>query len=181
MARPTAQEAAQGLKYRYLIGTDFSKDPSNGYAIRPPDLKDPAKKDMWTRFFRANAMAFEFARQNPRAAAQIVYEQFPAIREQMKPQLAFDSMLELADLYLASGVQGKGYGYNDMTNWQNYIDRVYKLGQIKTDYKADQVLTNELIAGANNFDKAKVKADADAFKLNADWSQVDASKVPWPK
>jgi NitT/TauT family transport system substrate-binding protein len=177
----TSQWGAQGLNYRYLIGTDFSKDPSNGYVIRAADLKDPAKKDMWERFFRANAMAFEFARQNPRAAAQIVYEQFPAIREQMKPQLAFDSFLELASLYLASGIQGKGYGYNDMTNWQNYIDRVYKLGQIKTDYKADQVLTNELIAGANNFDKAKVKADADAFKLNADWAAVDDSKVPWTK
>jgi prolyl-tRNA synthetase len=49
------------------------------------------------------------------------------------------------------------------------------------DYKADQVVTNELIEAANNFDKAKVKADADAFKLNSDWSQVDTSKVPWTK
>jgi|GEM_PF-191156 NitT/TauT family transport system substrate-binding protein len=175
----TSQWTAQGLKFRYLIGTDFSKQPSNGYAIRKADLQDPAKKDMWTRFFKANAMAFEFAKDNPRAAAQIVYEQFPAIREQMKPQLAFDSFLELAGLYLQSGLQGKGYGYNDLTNWQNYIDTVFKLGQIKTDYKADQVVTDELIAAANDFDKAAVKKDADSFQLSADWSAVDTSQVPW--
>ena len=32
----------------------------------------------------------------PRAAAQIAYDSFPALQEQMTPELAFDSMVNLA-------------------------------------------------------------------------------------
>ncbi|MFN2165224.1 MAG: ABC transporter substrate-binding protein [Anaerolineae bacterium] len=175
----TAQWGAQGLDLRYLIGTDFSTQPSNGYAIRAADLDDPAMKDMWERFFRANSMAFDLARRNPRCAAQMVYEEFPAVREQMSPQLAFDSMIELADLYFQSYQEGLGYGYNDMENWQKYIDTVYGLGQIQTDYPADQVVTNVLIEAANNFDVDRVKADAESCELDEQWQAVDDSGVPW--
>ena len=135
-------------------------------------------RDMWERFFRGNAMGFEFTRLNPRAAAQIVYEKFPAIQEQMTPQLAYDSMVELTDLYLQSWKNGEGYGYNDVANWQAYIDAVYGLGQITTNYTADQVVTNELIEAANTFDAERVAADAAAYELNDDWAALPADS-PW--
>ncbi|MBW7884252.1 MAG: ABC transporter substrate-binding protein [Caldilineaceae bacterium] len=175
----SAQWGAQGLDFKYLIGTDFSSHPSNGYAIRKEDLSDPAKKELWEKFFMANAMAFEFARLNPRAAAQITYEQFPALAEQMTPQLAFDSMVELADLYFGSQKAGLGYGYNDVENWQSYIDTVYELGQIENQYNAGDVVTNELIEAANSFDAARVRQDAESFELNEAWQAVDDSGVPW--
>lgn len=175
----TPQWTAQGLDLRYLVGTDFSKQPSNGYAIRSADLKDPDKRDMWERFFTANAMGFEFFRRNPRCAAQLVYEQFPAVQEQMTPQLAFDSMVELAGLYLQSYEEGFGYGYADLDNWQNYIDTVYNLGQIENDYKAEDVVTNELIETANSFDVERVKADAEACELSEEWQAVSTDSVPW--
>ena len=175
----TSQWGAQGLEFDYLIGTDFSTQPSNGYAIRKEDLNDPAKKAMWEKFFMANAMGFDLARRNPRCAAQMVYEQFPAVREQMTPQLAFDSMVELADLYFQSYKEGKGYGYNDMDNWQKYIDTVFNLGQVKTDYKSADVVNNDLIAAANSFDVEKVKKDAADCKLSPEWEAVSTDKVPW--
>jgi NitT/TauT family transport system substrate-binding protein len=174
----TPQWSAVGLNFDYIFGTDFSSHPSNGYVIRAADLEDPALREMWEKFFRANAMGFEFTRLNPRAAAQIVYSQFPAIQEQMTPQLAYDSMVELTDLYLQSWKQGEGYGYNDVANWQAYIDTVYELGQITTDYSADQVVTNELIEAANDFDAERVAADAAAFELNEEWAAVPAES-PW--
>jgi NitT/TauT family transport system substrate-binding protein len=175
----TSQWGAQGLEFDYLLGTDFSTQPSNGYAIRKEDLNDPAKKAMWANFFQANAMGFDLARRNPRCAAQMVYEQFPAVREQMTPQLAFDSMVELADLYFQSYKEGKGYGYNDMDNWQKYIDTVFNLGQVKTDYKSADVVNNDLIAAANSFDVEKVKKDAADCKLSPEWEAVSTDKVPW--
>ena len=175
----TSQWGAQGLEFDYLLGTDFSTQPSNGYAIRKEDLNDPAKKAMWEKFFMANAMGFDLARRNPRCAAQMVYEQFPAVREQMTPQLAFDSMVELADLYFQSYKEGKGYGYNDMDNWQKYIDTVFNLGQVKTDYKSADVVNNDLIAAANSFDVEKVKKDAADCKLSPEWEAVSTDKVPW--
>ena len=174
----TPQWTAVGLDFDYIFGTDFSKHPSNGYVIRAADLEDPAMRDMWERFFRGNAMGFEFTRLNPRAAAQIVYEKFPAIQEQMTPQLAYDSMVELTDLYLQSWKNGEGYGYNDVANWQAYIDAVYGLGQITTNYTADQVVTNELIEAANTFDAERVAADAAAYELNDDWAALPADS-PW--
>lgn len=174
----TPQWTAQGLEFDYIFGTDFSKHPSNGYIIRKADLEDPAMREVWEKFFRANAMGFEFTRLNPRAAAQIVYEQFPALQEQMTPQLAYDSMVELTDLYLASWKQGDGYGYNDIANWQAYIDTVYNLGQIQTDYKAEDVVTNELIEAANTFDAERVAQDAASYELNEEWQAV-GPEMPW--
>jgi NitT/TauT family transport system substrate-binding protein len=174
----TPQWSAVGLNFDYIFGTDFSSHPSNGYAIRKADLEDPAMREMWEKFFRGNAMGFEFTRLNPRAAAQIVYEKFPALQEQMTPQLAFDSMVELTDLYLQSWKNGDGYGYNDIANWQAYIDTVFELGQITTDYPAEEVVTNELIEAANDFDAERVAADAAAYELNEDWAAISADS-PW--
>lgn len=174
----TPQWGAQGLTFDYIFGTDFSSHPSNGYSIRAADLADADMRDLWERFFRANAMGFEFTRLNPRAAAQIVYDKFPALQEQMTPQLAYDSMVELTDLYLASWKQGLGYGYNDVENWQAYIDTVFELGQITTQYDAGQVVTNELIEAANTFDAERVAADAAAYELSEEWAAV-GPEMPW--
>jgi NitT/TauT family transport system substrate-binding protein len=174
----TPQWTAQGLEFDYIVGTDFSSHPSNGYIIRKADLEDPAMREMWEKFFRANAMGFEFTRLNPRAAAQIVYDQFPALQEQMTPQLAYDSMVELTDLYLQSWKQGHGYGYNDVANWQAYIDTVHNLGQIQTQYPAEEVVTNELIEAANTFDAERVAQDAANYELPEEWQAV-GPEMPW--
>lgn len=173
----TSQWSAQGRDYRYLIGQDFSDHPSNGYVIRAEDLEDPEMRDVWNRFFEALAMGFEFARLNPRAAAQITYERFPGLQDQMDPQLAMDSMIELADVYYGSYQIGEGYGWSDVTAWQDYIDTIHELGQIQNEYDASEIVTNELIAEANDFDQEQVASDAEAFELNQTWQDVDAPEV----
>jgi len=167
------QWKAAGMDFDWLVGSDVSKHPANGYAINSNDLKDPKKVDMWNRFFKCVAMGIEFERLNPRAAAQITYDKFPALKEQMpKQQLAFDSMWELDCHYWHGQDIGKGIGYADLDGWNNYIDAVYKLGQIKTRPKTEDVVTNQFVAEANNFDKAKVKADAEKFQLKDEWKAV---------
>ncbi|MCO6452192.1 MAG: ABC transporter substrate-binding protein [Caldilineales bacterium] len=167
-----AQWDAQGLELDYIVGNDFSDHPSNGYDIRKSDLDDPDKVDMWSRFFQCVAMGLDFARQNPRAAAQITYEQFPALQEQMTPQLALDSMLQLACGYYESYELGLGYGYHDMDNWDNYIQTVFDLGQIENRLAVEDVVTNQFVEAANNFDKERVKQDAENFQLNEEWQNV---------
>lgn len=167
-----AQWQGIGLKLKYLIGNDFSKDPSNGYAVRTADLNDPAKKATLTCFFRGVAMGMEFARVNPQAAAQITYEQFPALKDQMKPDLALESMRQLEFGYNQSNKAGNGYGYSDVKNWQNYFDRIFKLGQTKKQINASDAVSNVFVQGANAFDHAKVGADAKAFALSDAWKGV---------
>ncbi len=167
-----AQWDAQGLALDYLVGRNFSKHPSNGYAIRKEDLNDPKKVDMWNRFFKCVAMGLEFGRVNPRAAAQITYDKFPALKEQMTPQLAFNSMWQLGCGYFDAYYDGKGYGYSYLDNWQSYLDAVYKLGQTKTDLQVKDVATNQFVAEANKIDAARVKKDAENFQLRDEWKAV---------
>lgn len=64
-----------------------------------------------------------------------------------------------------------------MASWQAFFDQIHKIGQIKEAVKAEDVCTNELIKGANDFDKAKVKADADGYKLSDEFAKVDVEDV----
>ncbi|MGD9913495.1 MAG: ABC transporter substrate-binding protein [Rhizobiaceae bacterium] len=167
-----AQWTAIGLPLRYLIGSEFSNDPSNGYVVRTADAKDPAKVQIMTCFLRGVAMGLEFGRLNPQAAAQITYAQFAAIREQMKPDLALESMRQLMYLYNMTYAKGQGYGYSDPANWQSYLERLFKLGQTTRQITTDEAITNAYVEGANAFDAAKVAADAAAFELTAEWKDV---------
>lgn len=173
----TAQWEAQGRDYRYLLGQDFSEHPSNGYVIRAEDREDPEMVDQWTRFFRGVAMGYEFSRLNPRAAAQITYDRFPGLQDQMDPQLAMDSMLEQTDVYFGSYRLGEGYGWSNLEGWQDYIDTVHELGQIENGYDASEIVTNEFVGPANDFDQERVAQDAESFELNDAWQQVDAPEV----
>jgi NitT/TauT family transport system substrate-binding protein len=169
------QLAGQGLKLKYLIGTNWSKYPSNVYSVRASDLNDAKKRDLYTRFLQGVVMGLEFARANPRAAAQITYESLSDLRKTLKPQLALDSMLELAHAYGTSHRLGQGWGYNYQAGWANYLKVVHDLGQTKKLLKTSDVITNELQGPANkqaNVNKAR--SDAKAFKLN---SQFAATKV----
>lgn len=168
-----AQWDAQGLNLRYLIGDTFSKQPANGYCVRKSDLADPAKKDLIVKFFKGAAMGIEFARINPRAAAQITYDKFASVREQMKPELALDSLNQLHWSYTESERNLGGYGMSPEDSWKIYLDIIYQLKQTKNHLTADQVITNELIKDINNFDKAKVKSDAESFQLNDTWKNVE--------
>jgi NitT/TauT family transport system substrate-binding protein len=167
-----AQWLSIGLKLKFLIGSEFSKDPSNGYVIRSADVNDATWPDVWTRFFKATAMGLEFARVNPQAAGEITYNQFPALKDQMTPDLAMESMRQLGFGYNQFAKAGKGYGYSDLTNWQSYFDRIFKLGQIKKEIKVDNAVTNKFVQEANNFDKAKVEADAKGYALSDAWKNV---------
>ena len=52
-----------------------------------------------------------------------------------------------------------------------------KVGLLSADLEASDFVLNDFIAEANNFDKAKVKADAEAYKLPDDLAAIDMAKV----
>ena len=169
-----AQWAGQGLKLKYLIGTKFSKQPSNVYSVRASDLSDKAKVDLYTRFLQGMIMGLEFAKANPRAAAQITYTSRPALQKSLKPQAAYDSFLELAEAYGTSHRAGQGWGYHSPSGWAGYLGIVHKLGQTKKMLSPSEVYTNDLVKSANaKADKATAIADAKAFKLSATFEAVD--------
>jgi len=171
------QWEAAGMNLKYFYGTDFSVMPSNGLCVRKTDLKDPAKRDLLVKFMRGASMGLHFGVHNPRAAAQMVYSRFAAIREQMTPDLAIASMRQLAYAYVEGERRGLGYGAFVPEGWKKYLDIIYKLGQTKRHLTVEECITEELIAEANDFDRKRVEKDASAFKLNDTWKNV---KIPGP-
>ena len=163
---------AVGLKLKYWRGTDFSVLPSNVYAVRKSDLKDSAKRDAIVKFLRGSSMGLHFGRFNPQAGAQIVYDQFASIREQMTPDLALESMRQLAYSFVEGERRGLGYGAFESEGWEKFLDIIADLGQTKRRLSLDETITNDLIEEANDFDKKRVERDAKAFKLNSTWKDV---------
>jgi NitT/TauT family transport system substrate-binding protein len=163
----------------FLIGSEWgSKGPSNSYQVRTADLDDPAKVDIYTRLLTGSVMGFEFCRVNPRAAAQIVYEQYPGMQKVITPQVALESMMQLASIYHASRrLPPHLYGYHYPNAWTKYLNTVYKLGQTKTRLTTSRVLTNALVQPANaKADKARARRDAAKFKLSAAFKKTTIPK-----
>lgn len=147
------------------------------YDARKEDLDDAKRKDVIIRFLQGSVMGFEFARANPRAAAQITYRQFPGLKKQMTPQLAVDSFSELASAYGIANRQGKGWGYAPIGGWQRYLEIIHDLGQTKQKLQVSNVVTNELIAQANSgADVKRATSDAARFKLDADFSKTTPAR-----
>jgi len=173
------QWKAQGMDFKMLRGADYSKHPSNAFAVSKNDLKDPEKRELLTRFMRATAMGIHFTRFNPPAAAQITYNQFPALKEQMTPEIALQSFKGLHKEYSFGERLGNGYGWFDMDSWKSYLEAVYQLGQTTKQLLPEDVVTNELLKEINDFDRAKVQQDAENFKLDDVWQKVAYDPKEW--
>jgi len=168
-----------GFTFKFLVGTQWgSKLPSNSYQVRRADLDDPKKVDIYTRFLAGVVMGFEFARVNPRAAAQITYEQYPGLQRLIAPQIALESMLQLASGYHTSRRNPPHlYGYHYPDSWTKYLNFIFKFGQTKKHLTLDDVLTNDFVKPANaKADKARARRDAKAFKVNAAFKRTTIPK-----
>lgn len=172
-----AEWIATGLKFDYWLGVQKSKLPANTFVVRAADLEDPDRKAFLEQYLRGWAMGLEFGHQNPRAAVEAVFEQFPAFAKNTGAELGTTSLLQQDNVFRGDMDKREGWGSHDMASWQQFFDLTLKLGQIKEAIKAEDVCTNELIKAANDFDHAKVKADADAYKLSDDFAKIDVENV----
>ena len=156
---------------------NFSKLPANSFVMRKADFDDEAKRKIYARYFQGWAAGLEYGLLNPRAATQIVMEQFPGLGSQMNPSVATESMMQLASVYHGRWDERKKWGFHIPSSWQLFFDTAKEIGQITDDFKIEDVVKNDLVDEANAFDAAKVKADADGFALSADYGKVDVEAI----
>ncbi|MBN2325113.1 MAG: ABC transporter substrate-binding protein [Spirochaetes bacterium] len=168
------QWEAVGMEMKFFRGTDFSKMPSNGYVVRTADLKNPVKRELLVKFMRGTSMGLHFGKTNPQAAAQMTYDRYAGVREQMTPEIALESMRQLAYAYVEGERRGLGYGAFEPSGWKTYLDIIYKIGQTKRHLTVDECITSALIKEANDFDRSKVERDAVNYALNSTWKNVKA-------
>ena len=172
-----AQWKGQGLDFDYILGRNFSKLPANSFVIRKADFDNAKTKEIYGRYFQGWAAGLEFGKLNPRAATQIVMEQFPGLASQMSPAVATESMMQLANVFSGRWDERKKWGYHILDSWKLFFDTGRAIGQIAGDFKLEDVVKNDLVDVANSFDAAKVKADADGFALSAAYKAVDPSTI----
>ena len=172
-----AQWKGQGLTFDYFLGRDFSKFPANSFVIRRADFEDSSKKELYDAYLRAWAMGLEYGHQNPRAATHIVLEQFPALASTLKPPVAVESMMELANVFRGDWATREGWGWHNFDQWRLFFDTIHEIGQISNPIAPEDVLTNDFVAPANDFDQAKVKADAESYELPEEFQSIDVEAI----
>ena len=170
-----AQWKSEGLDFEYWLGKEHSKFPANSFVIRSSDFEDESTHETYEKYLRGWAMGLEFGYLNPRAATHIVMEQFPSL--QLTPEIATESMMQLGNVFRGDFAKRKGWGWHDMDSWALFLKTIKDIDQIPTAIKAEDVVKNDYVEAANNFDKAKVKADADGYKLPDDYSKVDVDAI----
>jgi NitT/TauT family transport system substrate-binding protein len=180
-AQLVGQSATFGSAFslKFLVGTKWgSKGPSNTYVVRKDDLSDAAKKDLYSRVLQGSVMGSEFAKANPRAAAQITCGARPLLQKLISPQVALESMMELASGYSVFHRNPPHlYGWHDAASWNRYLNAVPKLGQTKKRLSINDVLTNEMVRDANRkADVARARRDARAFKLSEVFTNTTVPK-----
>jgi NitT/TauT family transport system substrate-binding protein len=180
-AQLVGQSATFGSAFslKFLVGTKWgSRGPSNTYVVRKADLSDAAKKDLYSKVLQGSVMGSEFAKANPRAAAQITYGARPLLQKLISPQVALESMMQLASGYSVFHRSAPHlYGWHDAASWNRYLAAIAKLGQTKKRLSTSDILTNDMVRDANRkADVARARRDAKAFKLNEFFSTTAVPK-----
>jgi NitT/TauT family transport system substrate-binding protein len=172
-----AQWDADGLAFDYLLGRDISKLPGSALVVRKADLAVEAKRERIASVLKGWAAGLEFAHHNPRAAAQIVTEQFPDLAARMDPKIATETLIQIAGIYRARWDERKAWGAHRAESWALYFDTAKAVGLLRQTTDIAGATTDELVGAANAFDAAKVKADAGAFTLSEAYAAVDAAAM----
>jgi NitT/TauT family transport system substrate-binding protein len=168
---------AKNLKFDYWLGMRGSPLCSNSQVVRRSDVEDPDRKAFLKKFLKGMAMGHEFGDQNPRAAADIVFKALPATKEALGPRHGTESLIEIHRTYKGDMSKRAGWGDHDIAKFQLFFDIQKKVGLLSSHLDAKHYVLNDFIAEANDFDKAKVKADADGYKLPDDLKAVDMADL----
>ena len=96
----------------------------------------------------------------------------PALMDTFKDKnIAVESMWQLANVFRGDWAKRPmGWGEASMESWATFLDTITAIGQLTKEIPADQIISNKYVAGANDFDHEKVKADAAAFVLSEEFA-----------
>jgi NitT/TauT family transport system substrate-binding protein len=167
----------KGLKFDYWLGLRTSPFPANSFVVRRADLDDPERKAFLEKYLRGWAMGMQFADVNPLAATEAVFKAMPVVKQNLGPALGVESLMQLAGVFKGDMSKRAGWGDHDIAKWTIFFKTLKDIGQLTVDVDVNKVVTNAFVGPANTFDKAKVEADAKAYKLSDDVAKVDIGAI----
>jgi len=155
--------ADRGMSFKVLGGPDYLDYQSNGWAVGNQLIEE--NPDLVQRMCRAMAKGAWFCICNPYAAADVALKTFPGVTPN-----TFKGMVTvikaLNNLMYANWTPENGLGWMNYEYWQNQINDMYEFKTIENMIKAEDVVTNQFIEEANNFDHERIKALAIAYKIS---------------
>jgi NitT/TauT family transport system substrate-binding protein len=86
-------------------------------------------------------------------------------------------MMELANVFRGDFAKREGWGWHDFDQWGLFFDTIKQIGQITKDIAPEDVLSNEYVPAANDFDHAKVETDAASYQLPAEFQAIDVEAI----
>jgi NitT/TauT family transport system substrate-binding protein len=168
-----AQWAATGLDFDYILGKDWSKFPANSFVVRRSDFENADLADIYTRYFRGWAQGLEFGYYNPVAATQIAFEALPTLNEIFADkQIAVESMWQLAEVFRGDWAAREGWGWHSEEDWNLFLKTTFDIDQLTKELTAADVLSNDWVAGGNDFDHEVVQEDAKSYELTGDFASL---------
>ena len=156
-----------GIKLRLLESRETEHFPSNGMAALDETLRSNRKQAVALAQGFAKGTLFTIA--NPEAAIRILWEIYPQTKPTSKDEaVALRDELNILATRIpkwkpeAGGVSK--WGENSEKNFAAYIAFLERWGVLKQKIPAADLITNDLIAEINDFDQAKIIAEAKAYK-----------------
>ena len=156
-----------GVKLRVLDTKDIDRYPSNGLLALEETLR--TRPNDAAAVARGYAKGTIFAINNPEAAVRILYEMYPQTKPTGKDEAtAIRDDVRVLQARIVNWKLDKAgvtrWGENSETNYAAYAEFLLKWGVIKEKVEPKDLITNELIGAINNFDPAKIAAEARAYK-----------------
>jgi len=140
---------------------------SNGFVALEDYLKTNRKEAV--ALARAYAKGTVFAIANPEAAIRILWEIYPQTKPTGKDEAIAlrDDLITLearAKNWRYEQVDGKRWGDNVAANYQAYLDWLLDQGIVKTKTDAKDIITNELLDEAINFNENERRRRAGGWR-----------------
>ncbi|HYA89447.1 MAG TPA: ABC transporter substrate-binding protein, partial [archaeon] len=150
-----------------LEAKEIDRFPGNGFLALDETLKTHRKDAV--AIARGYAKGTIFAINNPEATVRILYEVFPQVKPTGKDEAtAVSDDIKVLQARIPNWQLEKGgvkrWGESSETNYGEYLEFLLKWGVLTAKVRPLDVVTNDLIGEINNFDAAKIAAEAKSYK-----------------
>jgi NitT/TauT family transport system substrate-binding protein len=156
-----------GVKLRLLPSPEIEHFPSNGLVALEETLGSKRKQSIALAQSYAKGTLFAIA--NPEAAIRMMWEIYPQSRSTGKDEAtALRDDVNVLQARIQNWKLERGgvskWGESSERNYAAYVEFLQKWGILKERTPIRDLITNDLIAEINDFDQAKIIAEAKAYK-----------------
>lgn len=152
-----------GVFLNDLTPAIYNSFPARGIISTPSRVAE--KTEAFERFTRGTAMGIYFCLQNTEACRDMLKGAIPAVFEQNADGISQGDLRFELSLEQVPPADENAIGQHDEEGTQAFLDLILSTSADYVEVNASDVLNSDFIAQANDFDRARVEADAEAYEF----------------